>query len=263
MITTMNSTNSKMMVRKLAQQGSPLCEYKGSFTQIEGTQPVISVLVAVHNVSKYLDRCLNSLATQTFQDVEFIVVDDGSTDSSAEICDKYQAIDVRFKVIHQKNSGILSTRKRGIEEANGQYCIFLDGDDFLVHFRVLELLVKMLKNERADILQYRVNVIGKNKTQIEEFHGWFDPKIDNKTVYSSQNILRACFVEEQFRWSLWDKVYKTSVLKQAAKWNLLGIRTTFLKHSDTQTLFTFLNIRTEFTIFSHHQIFPLTFQRKI
>ena len=92
----MNSTNSKMMVRKLAQQGSPLCEYKGSFTQIEGTQPVISVLVAVHNVSKYLDRCLNSLATQTFQDVEFIVVDDGSTDSSAEICDKYQAIDVEF-----------------------------------------------------------------------------------------------------------------------------------------------------------------------
>lgn len=140
----------------------------------------------------------------------------GSTDSSVEICDKYQAIDARFKVIHQKNLGILSTRKRGVEEANGQYCIFLDGDDFLVHPRVLELLVEIIKNESVDILQYRINVIGKNKYQIEEFHGWFDPKIDNKTVYSSQNILRTCFVEQQFRWSLWDKVYKTSVLKQAA-----------------------------------------------
>lgn len=216
MINNMNSTNSEITVARLRRQKLSHGVYEDSFIKKESSQPFISVLVAVHNVSKYLDRCLNSLATQTFQDVEFIVVDDGSTDSSAEICDKYQAIDVRFKVIHQKNSGILSTRKRGIEEANGQYCIFLDGDDFLVHFRVLELLVKMLKNERADILQYRVNVIGKNKAQIEEFHRWFDPKIVNKTIYSPINILRACFVEGQFRWSLWDKVYKTSVLKKAA-----------------------------------------------
>ena len=212
----MNSTNSKMMVTKLEQQGLPLCQYEGSFTKQDGAQPLISVLVAVHNVSKYLDKCLKSLTTQTLQDVEFIVVDDGSTDSSVEICDKYQGIDARFKVIHQKNLGILSTRKSGIEEANGQYCIFLDGDDFLVHSRVLELLVKMLKSEHADILQYRVNVIGKNQTQIEEFHRWFDPRIDNKTVHSPINILRTCFVEGQFRWSLWDKVYKTSVLKKAA-----------------------------------------------
>ena len=216
MIATMNSTNSKMRVTKFVQQGSPLHKYEVSFTNKDGSQPFISVLVAVHNVSKYLDRCLNSLATQTLLDVEFIVVDDGSTDSSAEMSDKYQAKDSRFKVIHQKNLGILNTRKRGIEEAKGRYCIFLDGDDFLVHSRVLEHLVEMLKSECADILQYRVNVIGKNKTQVEEFHRWFDPRIDNKTVHSPINILRTCFVEGLFRWSLWDKVYKTSVLKKAA-----------------------------------------------
>ena len=213
----MNLIGSKSVRTGLVRQKLPLCKYMGDFTYKEDSQPFISVLVAVHNVSKYLDKCLKSLATQTLQqDVEFIVVDDGSTDSSAEICDKYQAKDSRFKVIHQKNLGILNTRKRGIEEAKGQYCIFLDGDDFLVHSRVLELLVRMLKCERADILQYRVNVIGKNKTKIKEFHRWFDPRIDNKIVHSPINILRACFVEGQFRWSLWDKGYKTSVLKKAA-----------------------------------------------
>ena len=66
------------------RQKLPLCKYKGDFTCKEDSQPFISVLVAVHNVSKYIDRCLNSLATQTLQDVEFIVVDDGSTDSGLD-----------------------------------------------------------------------------------------------------------------------------------------------------------------------------------
>ena len=103
MINTMILTNSEMTVTTLGQQRLFQSMYKDSFIKKEISQPFISVLVAVHNVSKYLDRSLNSLASQTFHSAEFIVVDDGSTDSSAEICDKYQAIDARFKVIHQKN----------------------------------------------------------------------------------------------------------------------------------------------------------------
>ena len=212
------STNSVKTVLG-QQQGSLPCKYEGQeiFSEKVDTPSFISVLVAVHNVSQYLDQCLNSLATQTLQRAEFIVIDDGSTDSSREICDKYQAMDVRFKVIHQENLGTLCARKQAIGQASGHYSIFLDGDDFLTHPRVLEQLVKMLENEPVDILQYRVNVIGKNKAQIEGFRGWFGPRIDNQTIYSPTNILTSCFVEEKFRWSLLDKIFKTSVLKQAAK----------------------------------------------
>ena len=90
-----------------------VCGVRGgvsSFSEARNFRPFISVLVAVHNVSQYLNKCLNSLAVQTLQCVEFVVVDDGSTDSSAEICDKYQTVDTRFRIIHQENSGTLYSR---------------------------------------------------------------------------------------------------------------------------------------------------------
>ena len=215
----MSLINTECVKTVPVQQGSLPCKYDGedTFSEKVDLPSFISVLVAVHNVPQYLDQCLNSLATQTLQRAEFIVIDDGSTDSSREICDKYQAIDTRFKVIHQENLGTLCARKRAIEKASGHYCIFLDGDDFLTHPRVLEQLAKLLENEPVDILQYRVNVIGKNKSQIEGFRSWFGPRIDNQTIYSPKNILTSCFVEEKFRWSLLDKIFKTSVLKKAAK----------------------------------------------
>lgn len=217
-INIMSLINTECVKTGPVQQGSLPCEYgEGIFSKKVDSLSFISVLVAVHNVAPYLDQCLNSLATQTLQRAEFIVIDDGSTDSSREICDKYQTMDARFKVIHQANLGTLCARKRAIEQARGHYCIFLDGDDFLAHPRVLEQLVKMLGNEPVDILQYRVNVIGENKSQIEGFRSWSGPRIDNQTIYSPKNILRACFVEERFRWSLVDKIFKISALKQAAK----------------------------------------------
>ena len=135
----MSLINTECVKTGPAQQGSLPCEYgEGIFSKKVDSPSFISVLVAVHNVSQYLDQCLNSLAIQTLQHAEFIVIDDGSTDSSREICDKYQTMDARFKVIHQANLGTLYARKRAIELANGRYCIFIDGDDFLVHPRVLE-----------------------------------------------------------------------------------------------------------------------------
>lgn len=165
-INVMSLLSTKCVKTGPVQQGSLSCKCDGEgiFSEKVDSPSFISVLVAVHNVSQYLDQCLNSLATQTLQRAEFIVIDDGSTDSSSQICDRYQAMDVRFKVIHQENLGTLCARKQAIGQASGHYSIFLDGDDFLTHPRVLEQLVKMLENEPVDILQYRVNVIGKNKS---------------------------------------------------------------------------------------------------
>ena len=81
----------------------------------------ISIIVPVYNTSKYLRNCLDSLVSQTLSDIEFILVDDGSTDNSGEICEEYAANDSRFKVIHQQNGGSAAARQTGLKNAQGEY----------------------------------------------------------------------------------------------------------------------------------------------
>lgn len=85
--------------------------------------PLFSVVVCVSNIGKYVDDCLKILHDQEFEDAEFIVVDDGSTDGSGTTCGQYAALDRRFKVIHQDNQGTLLARKRGVLQANGKYVL--------------------------------------------------------------------------------------------------------------------------------------------
>ena len=90
---------------------------------------MISVIVPVYRVEAYLDRCIESIRSQTYTDLEIILVDDGSPDGSGEICDRFAAIDERVKVIHQKNRGPSGARNAGLEIACGEYVCFVDGDD--------------------------------------------------------------------------------------------------------------------------------------
>lgn len=90
----------------------------------------ISVIVPVYNCEKYITRCLDSILSQTFQNFECIVVDDGSTDGSSTICDKYAEQDARFTVIHQKNGGVSAARNAGIDACKGEWLAFVDSDDW-------------------------------------------------------------------------------------------------------------------------------------
>lgn len=92
---------------------------------------MISVIVPVYNVEKYLDKCLESILRQTFKDFECIIVDDGSPDNSNIIIDKYLKLDQRFKVIHQKNMGLSAARNTGLDIAKGDYIVFVDSDDYI------------------------------------------------------------------------------------------------------------------------------------
>ena len=85
---------------------------------------LISVIIPIYNVEKYLERCVQSVVEQTYKNLEIILVDDGSTDSSKEICDKLLVTDRRITVIHQKNGGSVLARKKGLEFANGEYIAF-------------------------------------------------------------------------------------------------------------------------------------------
>ena len=94
-------------------------------------KPLISIIVPVYNVEAYLHDCLNSIVSWTFQNWEAILVDDGSTDKSGEICDEFVAVDSRFKVIHKHNEGVSVARNVGLDLAQGEYCWFVDSDDII------------------------------------------------------------------------------------------------------------------------------------
>lgn len=115
------------------------------------SQIAVSVTVPVYNTSKYLRKCLESLKAQTLDNIEFILVDDGSTDGSGAICDEYAKEDSRFKVIHQKNGGLAVARQTGLDSAIGEYIIVCDSDDWVEPDMYAKLYAKALST-KADIV---------------------------------------------------------------------------------------------------------------
>ena len=106
--------------------------------------PLISVIIPVYNVEKYLRRCLDSVIAQTYQNLEIICVDDGSIDDSGKICDQYAVRDARIKVIHQENQGLSAARNRGLDAAEGEYIAFVDSDDYILEDMYKKMLDKLL-----------------------------------------------------------------------------------------------------------------------
>ncbi len=113
--------------------------------------PIISVIVPIYNVKIYLERCVNSIVDQTYKNLEIILVDDGSTDGSAEMCDRFQGQDRRIRVIHKMNGGLVSARKAGIQFAHGEYVAYVDGDDWIEKDMYSQLITHMIQND-ADIV---------------------------------------------------------------------------------------------------------------
>lgn len=111
----------------------------------------VSVIVPVFNVEKYLEECVNSIINQTYSNLEIILVDDGSSDASGQICDKYREIDKRIKIIHKKNGGLSDARNEGIEIATGEYISFIDSDDFISEI-FIEALVKGINNTYCKVV---------------------------------------------------------------------------------------------------------------
>ena len=116
-----------------------------------GLAPVVSVVIPAFNAQKYLERCLNSFAGQTFKDFEVIIVDDGSIDQTGQIADSFAAKDSRFRVIHQNNQGVAAARQTGLDNASGEFVIHADSDDW-VDSDMLEVLSQTARQEQADMV---------------------------------------------------------------------------------------------------------------
>lgn len=120
-------------------------------TNKTSARDLVSVIVPVYNIEDYLPRCLASLSSQTHQNIEIILVDDGSTDNSARICDAFIKTEPRAKVIHQENAQLWAARNAGKRNARGDYLMFVDGDDYLSPFFIESLLFVINDGDRFDI----------------------------------------------------------------------------------------------------------------
>ena len=114
---------------------------------------MVSVIIPVYNVEKYLAECIDSVLLQSYKNFELLLIDDGSKDNSSAICDEYAKKDYRIKIFHKKNGGLSSARNYGINKAIGEYIIFLDSDDFWTTNDCLEKLIKIADDFGADIVR--------------------------------------------------------------------------------------------------------------
>lgn len=113
----------------------------------ENSNPLISIIVPIYNVDQYLKYCIDSILNQTYKNLQIILVDDGSTDLSGDICDEYASADTRIQVIHKSNGGLVTARKAGMDCAIGEYIGFVDGDDFIEPEMFQALLAKLIKDQ--------------------------------------------------------------------------------------------------------------------
>ena len=146
---------------------------------------MISVIVPVYNVEKYLEQCVDSILQQTITDLEVILVDDGSTDKSALICDEYQVRDTRIKVLHKQNGGLMSAWKAGVQMSKGDYIGFVDSDDWIDSDMYMTLYQTAVKSS-ADIVLCGWIREGKNKREKEPMYiesGKYDRDSLEKNIF--------------------------------------------------------------------------------
>ena len=164
----------------------------------------ISVIVPVYNVKKYLDKCIESILNQTYEEFELILVDDGSTDESGAICDKYQTIDSRVKAFHIENGGVSRARNYGIQQASGQWIAFADSDDY-IESDMYEKLLAVATSTDADIV-----ACGYFNNDIS-----MDLKYKEQVVYTSQSAIKECITDEPgttMCGAIWNKLFKKSII---------------------------------------------------
>ncbi|WP_346686825.1 glycosyltransferase [Megamonas hypermegale] len=167
---------------------------------------MISVIVPVYNVEKYLSKCIESIINQTYTNLEIILVDDGSTDNSGKICDNYAKKDNRIKVIHKKNGGPSLARNTGLNIFRGEYVSFIDSDDYIEPFMYDKMLQIFSKYDDIDIVSCNYNHINHKGEKIPFFYLSADEYIIDKNI-----LIEKIFQYQNYDMIIFNKLYKRKI----------------------------------------------------
>lgn len=181
-------------------------QWTGKIREVEG---MISVIIPVFRVEKYLDVCVQSVLAQTYEDLEILLIDDGSDDSCPVICDRYAASDARVKVFHKQNGGLSDARNTGLSVAVGEYILFVDSDDY-IHPKLCETVVEIMeRQERVDVLVFPFQKVGEFEDE-----AYKNVKIGEafEHILSRKELISKMFQEEYESYIVaWNKCYRKSV----------------------------------------------------
>ena len=167
----------------------------------------VSIIVPVYNAEKYLFRCVDSILNQTFKDFELLLIDDGSTDKSGEICDGYTEKDNRIRVFHKENGGVSSARNVGLNNAKGEWIAFVDADDMLFTYSLEFMIGKV--SEKVDLVICGYNIYNEKGKET------FSTAIKPRNEYISLNDgIKIMFADYYYNGYLFNKLFKYSIIQK-------------------------------------------------
>ena len=167
---------------------------------------MISVIVPIYNVEKYVNKCVESIVNQTYTNLEIILVDDGSPDRCPEICDEWAKKDSRIKVIHKKNGGLSDARNAGMKIASGDYVAFVDSDDW-VEPDIYSTLINLIDKYNSDIAICDLRMVYDSTSVVDK-----NSKVYKECVYTSTKAL-GLLIEDKIRQVVVNKIYKIDIIK--------------------------------------------------
>lgn len=165
---------------------------------------LVSIIIPIYNVEKYLEKCIKSIINQTYRNLEIILINDGSTDESAKICEEYKKLDNRIEFINKKNGGAASAKNEGLKMAMGDYITFVDSDDF-IETDMIEYMVNTIKKYNADIIQCSFTNLYKDTEKFKQ-----DKIIEQKIT--SKDFLEL-FLTKWDSSLFWNKLFKREVIE--------------------------------------------------
>ena len=186
---------------------------------------LVSVIVPVYNVESYVAKCIESIVNQTFKDLDIILIDDGSTDSSGSICDRYAEKDKRIKVIHKVNGGVSSARNAGLDIAVGEYIVFVDGDDY-INSQMIETLYSVIVENNSDLVMCNYIHVNENGEKV----GISELRITQPQVISSDWMLERVSRGWTFGAIIWNKMYKSRLFNELRYPSLNNGEDEFVSH---------------------------------
>lgn len=198
---------------------------------------MLSIIVPVYNVEKYIEKCITSILHSSYSDIEIILVDDGSEDSSGLICDNYALLDARIKVIHKENGGLVSARKAGVEIASGKYITFVDGDDYIGINLYQDLFTRMEENDGAEMVAFSY-VFATEDAYTNQCIIHHSNKVKNVGTYNNSNI--KTIIDDNYEIKIVNgvvaKIFITDILKKT----ILNVNDNITKAEDLAITLTYL-----------------------
>ena len=166
---------------------------------------LVSIIVPIYNMERYLDKCIHSLVEQTYKNIEILLIDDGSTDKTPAICDEWLNKDSRIKVIHKKNGGVSSARNIGLKKCTGTYVAFVDSDDYVKKKYIEILLTSAVKNNCEMSI---VNMIEKLPDGAEDIYTFSTPT----KLLNRHDFLENLYKKRTYRCAIWNKLFLKKII---------------------------------------------------